>query len=298
MGCGSSTDVQNTNEEKRIERAPSSKHADDISIEDSESPVPAPTKSVERVPSSKQAEDMLVEDTESKTTKPASISETSTAAEARKWKLIFIGAPGCGKGTQAEFVKKDFALTQLSTGDLLRAAVKSGSELGTRVQAVMESGGLVDDETIVELMKEAIAQPSNAGGFILDGFPRTVAQAEKLDQMLAEAGTQLDRVFEFRVDDDQLVERISGRRVHLASGRSYHIKTKPPVVDGVDDDTGEPLVQRADDNEETLKKRLASYHEYTEPVIKYYESKSLLTTFDAQRQPAEIYADLKAALST
>jgi len=125
---------------------------------------------------------------------------------------------------------------------------------------------------------------------------RTVAQAEKLDQLLSEAGTTLDGVYEFRVDDDQLVERISGRRIHPASGRSYHVKTKPPKVDGVDDVTGEALVQRADDNEETLRKRLSAYHEHTEPVIKYYDAKGLLKTFDAQRPPADIYVDLKAAL--
>lgn len=194
-------------------------------------------------------------------------------------------------------MKKDFAVTQLSTGDLLRAAVKSGSELGQRVQEVMESGALVDDDTIITVVRDAITQLDASSGFILDGFPRTVVQAEKLDDMLTEAGSKLDGVYEFRVDDELLIERISGRRVHPASGRSYHIKTKPPKVEDLDDETGELLVQRPDDNEETLKKRLASFHEYTAPVIEHYKSKGILTTFDASLPPNEIYDQLKVALT-
>lgn len=183
-------------------------------------------------------------------------------------RLILLGAPGAGKGTQATFICQKYGIPQISTGDMLRAAVKAGSALGLQADAVMKSGGLVSDDLIINLVKERLTQPDCANGFLFDGFPRTIPQA---DAMKA-AGVALDYVVEIDVPFDAIVERMSGRRSHPASGRTYHVKFNPPKVAGVDDVTGEPLVQRPDDHEETVKKRLDVYSAQTRPLVAYYSS--------------------------
>ena len=181
-------------------------------------------------------------------------------------RLILLGAPGAGKGTQAAFICKQFGIPQISTGDMLRAAVKAGTPLGLKADAVMKSGALVSDDLIIDLVKERIAQPDCAAGFLFDGFPRTIPQA---DAMKA-AGVKLDYVLEIDVPFDAIIERMSGRRSHPASGRIYHVKFNPPKSEGLDDATGEPLVQRDDDKEETVKKRLDVYSAQTRPLVDYY----------------------------
>jgi adenylate kinase len=181
-------------------------------------------------------------------------------------RLILLGAPGAGKGTQATFICKKFGIPQISTGDMLRAAVKAGSEMGLAAKKVMDAGALVSDEIIIGLVKERIAQPDCAGGFLFDGFPRTIVQA---DAMKA-AGVKLDLVLEIDVPDEAIIERMSGRRVHAASGRSYHLKFNPPKVAGKDDVTGEDLIQRADDEEATVRNRLDVYQKQTRPLVDYY----------------------------
>ncbi|MBS1156263.1 MAG: adenylate kinase [Proteobacteria bacterium] len=181
-------------------------------------------------------------------------------------RLILLGAPGAGKGTQANFIKEKFAIPQISTGDMLRAAVKAGTPLGLEAKAIMDAGGLVRDDIIIGLVKERIAQADCANGFLFDGFPRTIPQAEAMK----DAGVEIDYVVEIDVPDASIIERMAGRRVHVASGRTYHIKFNPPKVAGRDDETGEELIQRADDAEETVKKRLAVYHEQTEVLVSYY----------------------------
>ncbi len=181
-------------------------------------------------------------------------------------KLILLGAPGAGKGTQATFICQKYGIPQISTGDMLRAAVKAGTALGIEAKKVMDSGGLVSDQLIINLVKERIAQSDCAGGFLFDGFPRTIPQA---DAMKA-AGVKLDYVLEIDVPFEAIVERMSGRRSHAPSGRTYHVKFNPPKVAGVDDITGEALIQRDDDKEETVKKRLAVYSAQTRPLVNYY----------------------------
>ena len=183
-------------------------------------------------------------------------------------KLILLGAPGAGKGTQAAFICQKFGIPQISTGDMLRAAVKAGTPLGLQAKAVMEAGGLVSDDLIINLVKERIAQPDCAQGFLFDGFPRTIPQAEAMKS----AGVNLDHVLEINVPFEAIIERISGRRSHPASGRIYHVTFNPPKVEGLDDVTGEPLIQRDDDKEETVKKRLDVYSQQTRPLVDYYQS--------------------------
>lgn len=187
----------------------------------------------------------------------------------KKMRIILLGAPGAGKGTQAQFITEKFGIPQISTGDMLRAAVKEGTELGKQVEQVMASGGLVTDETIIALVKERIAQDDCANGFLFDGFPRTIPQAEAM----VNAGVPIDVVLEIDVPDDEIVKRLSGRCVHLDSGRVYHVVFNPPKVEGMDDVSGEPLIQRDDDKEDTVRKRLAVYHEQTEPLVAFYESR-------------------------
>ena len=181
-------------------------------------------------------------------------------------RMILLGAPGAGKGTQAAFLCKRFGIPQISTGDMLRAAVKAGTQLGLEAKKVMDAGGLVGDDIIIGLVKERIAQPDCANGFLFDGFPRTIPQADAMKQ----AGVKLDLVLEIDVPDEAIIERMSGRRVHMASGRSYHLKYNPPKVDGKDDVTGEELIQRVDDLEETVRNRLAVYKSQTRPLVDYY----------------------------
>ncbi|MDO5624045.1 MAG: adenylate kinase [Pseudomonadota bacterium] len=181
-------------------------------------------------------------------------------------KLILLGAPGAGKGTQAAFICQKYGIPQISTGDMLRAAVKAGTPLGLQAKSVMESGGLVSDDLIINLVKERIAQPDCAQGFLFDGFPRTIPQAEAMKA----AGVKLDYVLEIDVPFDAIIERMSGRRSHPASGRTYHVTFNPPKVEGKDDVTGEPLVQRDDDKEDTVRKRLQVYDQQTRPLVDYY----------------------------
>ena len=183
-------------------------------------------------------------------------------------RLILLGAPGAGKGTQATFICQRFGIPQISTGDMLRAAVKAGTPLGLAAKQVMDSGGLVSDDIIIGLVKERIAQPDCAAGYLFDGFPRTIPQADAMK----EAGVLLDFVLEIDVPDTEIVERMSGRRVHAASGRTYHVRFNPPRVAGRDDVTGEELIQRDDDREETVRKRLEVYHAQTRQLVDYYGS--------------------------
>jgi adenylate kinase len=204
------------------------------------------------------------------------------------------GPPGCGKGTQSPAIKTEHCLCHLATGDLLRAAVAAKSELGLKAKQAMESGQLVSDDLVVGLIGEALGRPECARGFVLDGFPRTVAQAKALDTLLDQRGKHLDAVLNFEVDDKVLVERVTGRLVHPASGRSYHEKFAPPKVAGRDDATGEPLVRRKDDNAETLVARLKAFHEQTKPLVDYYGGK--VRAVEADRPLAAVAAQVRAAL--
>ncbi len=180
-------------------------------------------------------------------------------------KIILLGGPGAGKGTQAQYITEKYNIPQISTGDMLRAAVKAGTPLGLEAKKIMDAGGLVSDDIILGLIKERIAQDDCKNGFLLDGFPRTIPQAEALKEL-----TDIDAVVEIDVDDDEIIRRMSGRRVHPGSGRTYHVIFNPPKVEGKDDVTGEDLIQREDDKEETVRKRLEVYHQQTEPLIEFY----------------------------
>lgn len=182
-------------------------------------------------------------------------------------RLILLGGPGAGKGTQANYIKDRYNIPQISTGDMLRAAVKAGTELGKEAKGYMDSGGLVPDAVIIGLVKERIQEDDCKEGFLFDGFPRTIPQADAMK----DAGVELDAVVDIDVPDGEIIKRMSGRRVHLASGRTYHVVFNPPKEEGKDDVTGEPLIQRDDDKEETVKKRLDVYHDQTEPLIGYYK---------------------------
>jgi len=185
-------------------------------------------------------------------------------------RMILLGPPGAGKGTQAQFLCETFGIPQISTGDMLRAAVSAGTELGERVKAVMDSGALVSDDIMIELVQARIAEPDCANGFLFDGFPRTIPQAEALD----DAGVIIDAVVEIQVPAEDIVRRMSGRRVHPASGRVYHVEFNPPREAGKDDSTGEPLIQRDDDQENTVRERLDVYHKQTHPLVEFYRNKA------------------------
>lgn len=190
-------------------------------------------------------------------------------------RIILLGSPGSGKGTQAQFITEKYGIPQISTGDMLRAAVRAGTPLGIEAKKVMDAGCLVSDEIILGLIKERIAQADCGKGFLLDGFPRTIAQAEGLEAM----GVTIDTVIEIVVADEEIVKRMAGRRVHLPSGRTYHIEFNPPKVEGIDDLTDEALIQRDDDKEETVRKRLSVYHEQTKPLVSYYSAEGKTVKF-------------------
>lgn len=183
-------------------------------------------------------------------------------------RILLLGMPGAGKGTQAQYLMDRYHIPQIATGDMLRAAARAGTRLGLEAKQYMDRGALVPDELVIELVKERVRETDCANGFVIDGFPRTLAQAEALRK----AGIDVDLVIDIHVSDEQILRRLSGRRVHASSGRSYHIEFNPPKVPGKDDVTGEPLMQRPDDNEQTIKQRIATYHAQTEPLLSYYKS--------------------------
>ncbi|XP_042492569.1 adenylate kinase 4 [Macadamia integrifolia] len=213
-------------------------------------------------------------------------------------RLILVGPPGSGKGTQSPIIKDEYCLCHLATGDMLRAAVAAKTPLGIKAKEAMEQGQLVSDDLVVGIIDEAIKKPSCQKGFILDGFPRTVVQAEKLDEMLLKQGTKIDKVLNFSIDDSILEERITGRWVHPSSGRTYHTKYAHPKVPGVDDVTGESLIQRKDDTAEVLKSRLEAFHRQTEPVIDYYAKKGAVADIHAEKPPKEVTVDVQKVLSS
>ncbi|WP_143871675.1 adenylate kinase [Catenovulum sediminis] len=213
-------------------------------------------------------------------------------------RIILLGAPGAGKGTQAQYLMQEFGIPQISTGDMLRAAIKAGTPLGLEAKKVIDAGQLVSDEIIIGLVKERIAQPDCQNGFLLDGFPRTIPQADAM----VESNINIDYVLEFDVPDEVIVERMSGRRVHPASGRVYHIVYNPPKEEGKDDQTGDDLIIRADDEPETVKKRLDIYHEQTEPLVAYYQGlaeqgKTQYHKLDGTQAVENVSAQLKALLA-
>ncbi len=210
--------------------------------------------------------------------------------------IILLGPPGSGKGTQAQNITSEYGYIKLSTGDMLRAASSSGSKIGLELKAVIDGGNLVSDEIVVGIVEERIFQNDCAVGYMLDGFPRNKEQAKKLDAMLVGQNQKIDIVLRFLLKDEVVVRRIAGRRFHVESGRSYHVEFNPPEITGKDDLTGEPLIQRADDNEEVVQSRLNIYHEQTEPLVKYYEKKGVLVSIDGLGTPAEVFAKIKTAL--
>jgi adenylate kinase len=212
--------------------------------------------------------------------------------------LILLGPPGAGKGTQAERLQEDFPLLYLATGDMLRAAVKEGSELGRKAQEYMSRGELLPDELVVDLILDRLRGEEAADGFLLDGFPRTVAQGEALEEALDRLGRSLTAALLIDTPDDEVVRRISGRRVSMKTGRVYHVDFDPPKHEGVCDVDGSRLVQREDDREDTVRKRLRVYHEQTAPLIGFYEERGLLKRFDGRRTPTEVHDHIRATLAT
>jgi adenylate kinase len=211
--------------------------------------------------------------------------------------LILLGPPGAGKGTQAERLVEDFPVAYIATGDILRAAVREGTPLGLEAKRYMDAGELVPDDVIIGVILEAVSASDAADGFLLDGFPRTIAQAQALDRALEELDRNLTAVLCIDVPDDEIVRRLSGRRISQ-SGRVYHIEFDPPKHEGRDDVDGSPLVQREDDKPETIRKRLTVYHEQTAPLIEYYEDRGLLRRFDGTRSPTEVHDRVRAAIAT
>ena len=211
--------------------------------------------------------------------------------------IILLGPPGCGKGTQAQKLIREFGFVQLSTGDMLRAAISKGTEIGMQAKSIIDKGELVSDEIVIGIVRDRIFSTECECGYMLDGFPRTLAQAEKLDQILSDRNQKIDVVFRLCVPDDMAIRRIAGRRFHITSGRSYNIEFNPPKIEGRDDITGEKLVQREDDKEEIVQSRLNTYHELTEPLVRYYQKQGILKAIDGTGSPENIYAEIKQTLN-
>ena len=211
--------------------------------------------------------------------------------------IILLGPPGCGKGTQAQKLIREFGFVQLSTGDMLRAAISKGTEIGMQAKSIIDKGELVSDEIVIGIVRDRIFSTECECGYMLDGFPRTLAQAEKLDQILSDRNQKIDVVLRLCVPDDMAIRRIAGRRFHITSGRSYNIEFNPPKIEGRDDITGEKLVQREDDKEEIVQSRLNTYHELTEPLVRYYQKQGILKAIDGAGSPENIYAEIKQTLN-
>ena len=211
--------------------------------------------------------------------------------------IILLGPPGCGKGTQAQKLIREFGFVQLSTGDMLRAAISKGTEIGMQAKSIIDKGELVSDEIVIGIVRDRIFSTECECGYMLDGFPRTLAQAEKLDQILSDRNQKIDVVFRLCVPDDMAIRRIAGRRFHITSGRSYNIEFNPPKIEGRDDITGEKLVQREDDKEEIVQSRLNTYHELTEPLVRYYQKQGILRAIDGTGSPENICTEIKQTLN-
>ena len=211
--------------------------------------------------------------------------------------IILLGPPGCGKGTQAQKLIREFGFVQLSTGDMLRVAISKGTEIGMQAKSIIDKGELVSDELVIGIVRDRIFSTECECGYMLDGFPRTLAQAEKLDQILSDRNQKIDVVFRLCVPDDMAIRRIAGRRFHITSGRSYNIEFNPPKIEGRDDITGEKLVQREDDKEEIVQSRLNTYHELTEPLVRYYQKQGILRVIDGTGSPENIFTEIKQTLN-
>ncbi|CAL7939689.1 unnamed protein product [Xylocopa violacea] len=225
-------------------------------------------------------------------TVPKEISDLPKEVPTRGVNAVLLGPPGSGKGTQAPLLKERYCVCHLSTGDMLRAEINSGSAIGTEIKKLMDDGKLVNDDLVVNMIDHNLNKPECKRGFLLDGFPRTVPQAEKLDEMLKKRKTKLDAVIEFGINDNLLIKRITGRLIHPASGRSYHEEFAPPKEPMKDDITGEPLIKRSDDNAEALKKRLATYHTQTQPLVDYYALQGIHYYVNAAQSSKDVFKDI------
>lgn len=211
-------------------------------------------------------------------------------------KIVLFGPPGSGKGTQGSRLTNELCSCHISTGDLLRKEIREGTDLGMKAKEVMNAGGLVSDDLVLQILQRKFETPECKRGVVFDGFPRTVEQAKKLDELLANNNSKIDNVFNFHIDDEVLMDRLAGRRVHEASGRSYHVKYNLPKVEGKDDVTGEPLIQRNDDKPEAIANRLSTYHDKTKPVLDYYKDNGVLTTMDANQPIQTVWSDIASKI--
>lgn len=224
------------------------------------------------------------------------IARRVNCSEKKETRAILVGPPGCGKGTQSPYLKKEYCVCHLATGDMLRAAVTAGTEMGKKAKAVMDAGGLVDDEIVVGIVRDNLGSPACSNGFVLDGFPRTLRQARMLDDLLKAQGKKVDKVIEFGIDDEVVKKRISGRWIHKPSGRSYHTIFNPPKVAFTDDETGEPLIQRRDDNLTAITKRLEGFRRDTRPVLDFYRQRGIVETVNAVQSIPAVRNDIVTAL--